>query len=96
LCTSLADGAPCGPVRETANPRYGPIFSSCCRYSEEGCMKPSIRNQAKGKFHEVKGQLKEKAGKLGKDRELEAKGKIETAAGKVQQKLGQVEKLVGR
>ena len=59
-------------------------------------MKASIRNQAKGKFHEVKGQIKEKAGKLGKDRELEAKGLIETAAGKVQQKLGQVEKLVGK
>ena len=44
-------------------------------------MKPSTRDQAKGKFHHVKGQLKEEAGKLGKDRELEAKGKIENAVG---------------
>jgi len=59
-------------------------------------MKPSIRDQAKGKFHQVKGELKEQAGKLGKNRELQVKGKLEKGAGKVQQKLGEVEKLVGK
>jgi uncharacterized protein YjbJ (UPF0337 family) len=59
-------------------------------------MKPSTRNQAKGKFHQVKGQLKAEAGKLGKDRELEVEGKIEKGAGKDQQKNGQVEKLLGQ
>jgi uncharacterized protein YjbJ (UPF0337 family) len=59
-------------------------------------MKPSTRNQAKGRFHQVKGQLKAEAGKLGKDRELEVKGNIEKGAGKAQQKIGQVEKLLGQ
>ena len=59
-------------------------------------MKPSTRNQAKGKFHQVKGQLKAEAGKLGKDRELEVEGKIEKGAGKAQQKIGQAEKLLGQ
>jgi uncharacterized protein YjbJ (UPF0337 family) len=59
-------------------------------------MKPSTRDQAKGKFHEVKGQLKAAAGKLGNDPELEVKGKIERGAGKARQKFGQVEKLLGQ
>jgi len=59
-------------------------------------MKPSTRNQAKGRFHQVKGQLKAEAGKLGKDRALEVTGKIEKGAGKAQQTIGEVEKLLGR
>ncbi|MBA3584113.1 MAG: CsbD family protein [Gemmatimonadetes bacterium] len=59
-------------------------------------MKPSTRNQAKGEFHHVKGQLKAAAGKLGNDRELEVKGKFEKGAGKAHQKIGQLEKLLGR
>jgi len=55
-------------------------------------MKPSIKDKAEGKFHEVKGKVKKRAGQLTNDRGLEAEGIIETAAGKVQGILGQVEK----
>jgi len=55
-------------------------------------MKPSTKDKAEGKFHEVKGKVKEKAGKLTNNRGLEAEGIVETAAGKVQGILGQVEK----
>ena len=59
-------------------------------------MKRSTKNQAAGKFHEVKGKVKETAGKLIDDRELEAEGKGEKIAGKVQKKIGQVGKVVGK
>jgi uncharacterized protein YjbJ (UPF0337 family) len=55
-------------------------------------IKPSIKDKAEGKFHEVKGKVKEKAGQLTNNRGLEAEGIVETAAGKVQGILGQVEK----
>jgi uncharacterized protein YjbJ (UPF0337 family) len=55
-------------------------------------MKPSTKDKAEGKFHEVKGRVKEKAGQLSNNRGLEAEGIVETAAGKVQGILGQVEK----
>jgi uncharacterized protein YjbJ (UPF0337 family) len=55
-------------------------------------MKPSTKDKAEGKFHEVKGKVKEKAGQLTNNRGLEAEGIVETAAGKVQGILGQVEK----
>lgn len=54
-------------------------------------MKPSTKNKAEGKFHEVKGTLKEKAGQLTNNQGLEAEGIVETAAGKVQGILGRVE-----
>lgn len=56
-------------------------------------MKDSTKNQAEGKFHEVKGKVKETAGKLTDDSELEAEGTGEKIAGKVQEKVGQVEKV---
>ena len=55
-------------------------------------MKPSTKDKAEGKFHEVKGKVKAKAGQLTNNRGLEAEGIVETAAGKVQGILGQVEK----
>ena len=54
-------------------------------------IKPSTKDKAKGKFHEVKGMVKEKAGQLTNNPSLEAEGIMETAAGKVQGILGQVE-----
>ena len=59
-------------------------------------MKSSAKDQAEGKFHKVKGQLKEIAGKLGMNSELEAEGKDEKIAGKVQEKIGQVKKVLGK
>jgi uncharacterized protein YjbJ (UPF0337 family) len=40
-------------------------------------MKSSTKDQAEGKFHEVKGKLKEIVGKVGMNSELEAEGKDE-------------------
>lgn len=53
-------------------------------------MKPSTRNQAKGKLHEIKGKAKEAAGRITNDPDLEAEGTVEKTLGKVQKKVGQV------
>jgi uncharacterized protein YjbJ (UPF0337 family) len=58
-------------------------------------MKPSTKDQAKGKLHEVKGKVKEKVGRGTNDPNLEAEGTDEKVAGKVQKKIGQVEKVFG-
>ena len=59
-------------------------------------MKPSTKDKAEGKFHEVKGVVKEKAGQLTNNPSLEAEGIVEKAAGKVQGILGQVEKSLDK
>jgi uncharacterized protein YjbJ (UPF0337 family) len=56
-------------------------------------MKESTKDQAKGKFHEVKGKVKEKAGRAIKNSALESEGHDEKINGKVQKKIGQVEKV---
>jgi len=58
-------------------------------------MKPSTKDEAKGKFHEVKGRIKEKVGKAINNPDLEAEGTNERLAGKVQKKIGQVKKVLG-
>lgn len=58
-------------------------------------MKPSTKDQAEGKLHEVKGKLKEQVGNLMLDPKLEREGTDEKHAGQLQQKIGQVEKLLG-
>ena len=47
-------------------------------------MKSSTKDQAKGKFHEVKGKIKEVAGDLTDNPKLEAEGMTEKITGKVQ------------
>jgi uncharacterized protein YjbJ (UPF0337 family) len=56
-------------------------------------MNRSTKDQAKGKLHDLKGQLKEKVGRLMNNPNLEAEGQDEKIAGKVQEKIGQVEKV---
>ena len=56
-------------------------------------MNPSTEDQIKGKFHEVKGDLKEKVGKATNNPNLTAEGQDESLAGKVQKKVGQIEKV---
>jgi uncharacterized protein YjbJ (UPF0337 family) len=58
-------------------------------------MKPGSRDEAQGKFHEVKGKVKQKVGRATKNPNLEAEGQDEKVAGKVQKKIGQVEKVLG-
>ncbi len=57
-------------------------------------MKASTKDQATGKFHELKGTAKEIAGKLSNNPDLEAEGTGEKIAGKVLNKIGQVEKVL--
>ncbi|MGB9082307.1 MAG: CsbD family protein [Desulfuromonadaceae bacterium] len=59
-------------------------------------MKSSTKDQAQGKFHEMKGAAKEIAGKLSDNPKLQAEGTIEKIAGKVQKKVGQVKKVLGK
>ena len=56
-------------------------------------MKPSTTDQVKGKFHEVKGDVKQKAGQVTNNPDLEAEGRAEKLTGKVQKKIGQIEKV---
>jgi uncharacterized protein YjbJ (UPF0337 family) len=57
-------------------------------------MKPSTKDEAESKFHEVKGKVKEKAGRLTNNPRLEAEGTVEKVGGKVQGIVGQVEKTL--
>ena len=59
-------------------------------------MKASTKDQAEGKFHEVKGKVKEMAGHLTNNPDLEAEGTAEKLAGKVQDKIGRLEKVLGK
>lgn len=59
-------------------------------------MKPSTKDQMKGKLETLKGKGKEAVGILTGQRELEAEGKRQTRAGKAQEKLGQIEKVLGK
>jgi uncharacterized protein YjbJ (UPF0337 family) len=56
-------------------------------------MKSSTKDQAEGKYHEVKGKIKEMAGELTDNPKLEAEGTSEKMAGKVQKKIGEVKKV---
>ena len=57
-------------------------------------MKPSTKDQAEGKYHEVKGKIKEKAGKAAGNPNLQGEGQDEKTAGRFQKKIGQVEKVL--
>ena len=58
-------------------------------------MKPSTRDKATGKLHEVKGAIRQKAGEVSGNPNLAADGKAEKNAGKVQNIVGKIEKIVG-
>src|ERR1700683_1989424 len=56
-------------------------------------MKQSTQDEAKGKFHEVKGKVKEGGGKATNNPRLQDEGTDEKVAGVVQKKIGQVQKV---
>ena len=56
-------------------------------------MSQGSKDEAKGKFHEVKGKVKEDIGRAIKNPNLVADGQDERDAGTVQKKVGQVEKV---
>jgi len=57
-------------------------------------MKQSIKDKAKGTFHEVKGKVKEQVGRVTNNPDLEVEGQVENIRGKVQKKVGEVEKVL--
>ena len=59
-------------------------------------MKPSMKDEIQGTFHEVKGKVKEKAGQVTNNPDLKAEGKAENITGKVQKKVGQIEKVLAK
>jgi uncharacterized protein YjbJ (UPF0337 family) len=59
-------------------------------------MKPSTTDQAQGKLHEVKGEVKERVGQITDNPDLTNKGQAERIAGTLQKKVGQVEKVLGK
>jgi uncharacterized protein YjbJ (UPF0337 family) len=84
----LITGTTGGPTYRRSNPVN--------TQDRRNAMKSSTKDQAEGKFHNVKGKLREVAGKLSDNPELEAEGKVEKIAGKVQEKVGQVKKVLGK
>lgn len=56
-------------------------------------MKNSTKDQAEGKFHEIKGAAKQKIGKATNRPRLAEQGTDEKVGGKIQKKIGQVEKV---
>jgi len=59
-------------------------------------MKASTKDQARGKFENLKGKLKQVAGIVTGQGKLEAEGKGQQRAGQAREKLGEVEKVVGK
>jgi uncharacterized protein YjbJ (UPF0337 family) len=59
-------------------------------------MKSSTKDQARGKFDNLKGKVKEVVGIITGQRKVEAEGKDQQLAGKAREKLGQVKKVVGK
>ena len=53
------------------------------------------RDEIKGKFDQVKGNVKEGAGKVLRDRELENEGKADQAGGEVREGFGKVRRKAG-
>jgi uncharacterized protein YjbJ (UPF0337 family) len=54
-------------------------------------VKRSIKDQAKGMMHEVKGEVKEVVGKVTHNAALENRGRDEKISGKIQKKVGDIE-----
>lgn len=51
-------------------------------------------DEIKGKFEQVKGNVKEQAGKALGDTDLEAEGEVDQAAGKIQETAGKVRRKI--
>jgi uncharacterized protein YjbJ (UPF0337 family) len=54
------------------------------------------KDQIKGDFKRMKGQVKETAGKVFGDKTIENKGKIQNATGKVQKSYGDLKEAVNK
>ncbi len=65
-------------------------------YERRKTMKSGTRDEAEGKWHQVKGKVKEVTGKVIMSPDLEAEGKEEGKMGKVQEKVGEIKRIVGK
>lgn len=65
------------------------------RSERKGTVKSGTRDEAEGKWHQVKGKIKEIVGKVSLNRDLETEGEKESRAGEVQEKIGEIKKVVG-
>ena len=59
-------------------------------------MKSSMRDEAEGKWHKVKGKIKEIAGKVTMNPELEAEGRRESRTGELKETIGEIKKVAGK
>jgi uncharacterized protein YjbJ (UPF0337 family) len=57
-------------------------------------MKESTKDQAKGRYHELKGNVKQKVGRATNNRRLQVEGLGERLAGKLQNAIGKAEKVI--
>jgi uncharacterized protein YjbJ (UPF0337 family) len=59
-------------------------------------MKASTKDQARGKFENLKGKIKEATGIITGQRKLENDGRDQKLAGMAREKLGQVKGILGK
>ena len=86
-----------GPSQQSKDRKAGADLSSVAPTTDRRkTMKSGTRDEAEGKWHQIKGKIKEVAGKLSDDQKLEAEGTNEKIAGNVKEKVGQVKKVVGK
>lgn len=57
-------------------------------------MKKSTKDQAKGRYHELKGNVKQNVGRATNNHRLQAEGLGERLAGKLQNVIGKAEKVI--
>ena len=76
------------------SPKTEIVVNTALSQKKENKMKPSNKDELKGKVHEVKGSIKETVGQVTDNPKLEVEGHVEKAAGTFQKKVGQVEKVL--
>lgn len=85
-----------GPALKSKAGERNPQVGVCLKFTgvqRRNDMNDSTKDQAEGKFHEVKGKVKEKVGKAIGNPKLEDEGLDEKVGGKIQKKVGEVEKV---
>jgi uncharacterized protein YjbJ (UPF0337 family) len=86
-----------GSSKQSNNRKSGFDRSSvAAKTDRRKTMKSGTRDEAEGKWHQLKGKIKEIAGKVGFNPDLEAEGKKENKTGQVQEKIGEIKKVVGK
>jgi uncharacterized protein YjbJ (UPF0337 family) len=85
-----------GKRKELSQTITSPVASVKPNSDRRNTMKSGTRDEAEGKWHQVKGKVKEIAGKVIMNPDLEAEGKAESQSGEVQEKVGEIKKVVGK